>query len=93
MTSDGKDYAGYRYDAFGRLRKVYVNSNDTGLVSEYRYNGLSMKIGWHYDSMRSGGRKPSVASSASTCAPPPPKHRCQHHHPNHCGNRHHLKSN
>jgi RHS repeat-associated protein len=47
LTDDGEHYT-YEYDAFGRLRKV-KNRSTTALVSEYRYNGLGHRIGWHYD--------------------------------------------
>ena len=47
QTDDGKDYT-YVYDGFGRLRQV-KNRSDSSLVAEYRYNGLSFRIGWHYD--------------------------------------------
>jgi len=47
QTDDGKDYT-YVYDAFGRLRQV-KNRSDSSLVADYRYNGLSFRIGWHYD--------------------------------------------
>ncbi|MFN7021239.1 MAG: RHS repeat-associated core domain-containing protein [Phycisphaerales bacterium] len=47
QTDDGKDYI-YVYDGFGRLRQV-KNRSDSSLVAEYRYNGLSFRIGWHYD--------------------------------------------
>ncbi|RMH67694.1 MAG: hypothetical protein D6685_03195, partial [Bacteroidetes bacterium] len=47
QTDDGQHYT-YVYDAFGRLRQV-KNRSTSALVSEYRYNGLGFRIGWHYD--------------------------------------------
>ena len=52
MTDDGEDYE-YKYDPFGRLRKV----NDTGdqsLVAEYKYNGLGYRISVHEDTDTDG---------------------------------------
>ncbi len=46
LTDDGKDYK-FVYDAFGRLRTVKNQSNT--VVTEYTYNGLNMRIGWHSD--------------------------------------------
>ncbi|MCC6970021.1 MAG: hypothetical protein IT434_07330 [Phycisphaerales bacterium] len=46
MTDDGKDYK-FVYDALGRLKTVKNQSNT--VVAEYTYNGLNMRIGWHYD--------------------------------------------
>jgi YD repeat-containing protein len=46
LTDDGKDYK-FVYDAFGRLKTVKNQSNT--VVAEYTYNGLNMRIGWHYD--------------------------------------------
>lgn len=42
----------YTYDAFGRL--VTVKNQSNALVSEYKYNGLGYKIGWHYDTDSDG---------------------------------------
>ena len=47
QTDDGETYT-YVYDSFGRLRQVR-NRSTTDLVSEYRYNGLGFRIGWHSD--------------------------------------------
>ncbi|MFO0836553.1 MAG: RHS repeat-associated core domain-containing protein [Phycisphaerales bacterium] len=47
LTDDGKDYS-YVSDAFGRLRTV-KNRGNSAVVAEYTYNGLNMRIGWHYD--------------------------------------------
>jgi YD repeat-containing protein len=46
LTDDGKDYK-FVYDALGRLKTVKNQSNT--VVAEYTYNGLNMRIGWHYD--------------------------------------------
>lgn len=56
LTDDGKDYF-YVYDVFGRLAKVTLRFGfgSPTVVSEYRYNGLGFKIGWHYDVNASGG--------------------------------------
>lgn len=45
----GSASAGYKYeyDAFGRLRKIKNQSN--ALVSEYLYDALGRRVGWHYD--------------------------------------------
>lgn len=49
MANDYSSNYTYAYDAFGRLRTVTAITGGRGLVSEFRYNGLGMKIGWHYD--------------------------------------------
>ncbi|MBX3377511.1 MAG: hypothetical protein KF678_10975 [Phycisphaeraceae bacterium] len=54
MTDDGKDYT-YTYDVWGRLREVWTRGGSPVLKSEFRYNGLGFRIGWHYDVTRSGG--------------------------------------
>jgi RHS repeat-associated protein len=46
LIDDEETYK-YVYDAFGRLRKVFDQSD--ALVAEHRYNGLGYRIGWHYD--------------------------------------------
>lgn len=58
MTSDGRDYQ-FVYDAWGRLVRVTDRTDPDDpsssiMVSEYRYNGLGNRIGWHYDSDASG---------------------------------------
>ncbi len=53
LTDDARDYT-YIYDAWGRLRKVTSKAGGTPLVSEYTYNGLNYRIGWHYDANVSG---------------------------------------
>ncbi len=57
MTDDGKDYT-YKYDAFGRLKEVWTRGGGAVKKSEYTYNGLGYRIGWHYDVSRSGGGAP-----------------------------------
>jgi RHS repeat-associated protein len=46
MTNDACDYK-FKYDVFGRLVEVKNQSN--AVTTEYRYNGLGYRIGWHYD--------------------------------------------
>lgn len=46
LIDDEETYK-YVYDAFGRLRKVFDQSDE--LVAEHRYNGLGYRIGWHYN--------------------------------------------
>ncbi len=48
MTDDGVNYS-YVYDAFGRLKTVKTRGGSPTTVSEYTYNGLGHRIGWHYD--------------------------------------------
>ena len=48
MTDDGVNYT-YVYDAFGRLKTVKTRGGSPTTVSEYTYNGLGHRIGWHYD--------------------------------------------
>jgi RHS repeat-associated protein len=54
MTDDGKDYE-YVWDAFYRLRRVYVRDTSQGkLVSEYWYNGLGYLVTRHQDTDADG---------------------------------------
>ena len=48
MTDDGVNYT-YVYDVFGRLKTVKTRGGSPATVSEYTYNGLGHRIGWHYD--------------------------------------------
>lgn len=57
QTDDGKDYT-YKYDVWGRLREVWTRGMSPVLKSEFRYNGLGYRIGWHYDVASSGGGGP-----------------------------------
>ncbi len=56
LTDDGQNYE-YKYDVFGRVREVRATSGQA-LVAEFRYNGLGMWIGWHYDVTNSSGGNP-----------------------------------
>ncbi len=56
LTDDGQNYE-YKYDVFGRVREVRATSGQA-LVAEFRYNGLGMWIGWHYDVTNSSGGDP-----------------------------------
>ena len=48
MIDDAKNYT-YVYDVFGRLKTVKTRGGSPVTVSEYKYNGLGFRIGWHYD--------------------------------------------
>ncbi|RNC81832.1 MAG: hypothetical protein ED559_08625 [Phycisphaera sp.] len=47
LVDDGEDYE-YVYDAFGRLKEV-LDESDQSLIAEYTYNGLGYRISEHYD--------------------------------------------
>jgi RHS repeat-associated protein len=53
QTDDGKSYT-YKYDVWGRLKEVWTRGGGAVLKSEYRYNGLGHRTGWHYDVNASG---------------------------------------
>lgn len=51
MTFDGQDYV-FKYDAFGRMVKVThltTPPGTSGVIAEYKYDGLGQRIGWHCD--------------------------------------------
>lgn len=48
LIDDAKNYT-YVYDVFGRLKTVKTRGGSPVTVSEYKYNGLGYRTGWHYD--------------------------------------------
>jgi RHS repeat-associated protein len=53
QTSDGLGYD-YIYDAFGRLVTIHKEGDPGVVYAQYRYNGLSFRIGWRYDTNGNG---------------------------------------
>lgn len=53
MAADRMGYL-YVYDAWGRMRYAKSHAGGNPVVEEFRYNGLSQRIGWHFDENASG---------------------------------------